>query len=127
MKKKRFAVKVFSVMMVLCLMVGLSAALDCCLPIVERYEPSRSNSSALCVPRDWVQALPYNACRFAGGLTVGMLGVGLADHPRIGVPAVAGVNELARIICKPVEEIKLYWEREACTPAPNNDKHPDEV
>ncbi|MDR1434266.1 hypothetical protein [Candidatus Endomicrobiellum devescovinae] len=127
MKKKRFAVKFFSVMMVLCLMVGVSAAWDCCMPMLERYEPPVGNSSALCVPHDWVQGLPYNGCRFGGGVAAGIAVAGLHNHPRWAVPVVAGVSEVTRIFCKPVEAWRIYWSHKACTPAPNNDVASSEI
>jgi hypothetical protein len=111
MKKKRFAVKFFSLIMVLCVMVGLSAA---CMLFIE-HEVSQGNKT-FCVPQDLVQELPYNGCHFIGNVAAGTVGYLLRGFPRMVIPVVAFVNVGTRMVCAPVERIRLSYSRENAIP-----------
>lgn len=103
MKKKRFAVKVFSVMMVLCLMVGFSFA--ACRRVIE-YRVVRDNTT-FCESRTWVEGLPYSVCR--GGMNVAgvLLGTGLIGGGVAGGMAAVAVGECGRAFCDEFVKDKL--------------------
>jgi hypothetical protein len=122
MKKKRFAVKFFSVMTILCLMVEFSFAGwldDHCVPLFE----IRNVNGTSCEPRGWVQRLPYSGCRggigAAGAVVGGLIGGGIPG----GLIAVA-IGEAGRAVCEGAKKKKKYsrtLSTPPSTPTPNPD------
>ncbi|MDR2427869.1 MAG: hypothetical protein LBD19_02890 [Endomicrobium sp.] len=117
MKKKRFAVKFFSVMMVLCLMVGVSAA---CRPFIE-HRVARGNTT-FCESRTWMKGLPYSACRGSMNVVGVVVGARLGGGVAEGLAGV-GVGEFGRALCDEYikDEIVINVSYEE-SPTPSKDK-----
>jgi hypothetical protein len=72
--------------------------------------------------RDWgVQGLPYNGCHFVGNVASGRVWYLLRGFPRMTIPVVAFVNVGTRMVCDPVERMRLSYSRENATPSENTD------